>query len=421
MHRSNTSLRAAFVATLAATLAAAALAAPPTNGKSSCEVCHSKIAAAYAPSIHATGHMTCVDCHGGDPKDMGISAMSARAGFKPTPTRKQIPLFCSRCHSNAGLMKQHGLPAHQFEDYQTSGHGQAWARGDGKAAVCTDCHGSHGLRAADDTNSMVYRANVAKTCARCHADAKLMARYGLPSNVYADYEKSSHAKMLKAGGRLAAPSCPQCHGSHTALPPMVGQVHNVCGQCHRPIVDLVYDNVHAAATRAGRFGQCISCHDNHAILPPKLSMLHTTCAQCHAQGSAAAQLGGKLEQLVLQAQGRYAKAEEDIERLAVLGADTQKLGARMEEASMVLKQIATDQHTLSLEKTEQDILAVESISDEIDGDAIEYLKTLRLRRLALIPVWAYLLLCLGLVYWKRRRLDDNGARGSAAPADRGGG
>jgi len=391
------------------------------NGKSSCETCHSKIAAAYAEGAHASAHMTCVDCHGGNAADMAVTAMSHGAGFKPKPTRAQIPTFCAGCHSNAGLMKQYGLPSHQLEDYKTSRHGLAWARGDRRVAVCTDCHGGHGLRKVSDPQSSVYRPNVAKTCAKCHADAKLMGRYGLPSDVYDEYEKSSHAKMLKGGGRLAAPSCPQCHGSHSALPPMVGQIQNVCGQCHRPIAEFLLDNPHAPAARAGHFGQCISCHGNHAILPPQLSMLNTTCRKCHAQDSEPAALGAKLETMVLQAQARQAEAEKGIERLARLGADAEKMRGRLDEASTALKQIATIQHTLSVEKTQQQIIAVESICDEITGDIASYLRTLAVRRWALVPIWAYLLFTLGLLYWKRRRVEERDADPSAAAVDQGGG
>lgn len=393
-----------------------AVAQTPQGDRPSCEVCHSKVAVDYHDGIHAAAHVACVDCHGGNPDDMAVSAMSPAAGFKGKPSRAQIPIFCSRCHSNAGLMKQYGLPAHQLEDYKTSRHGQAWARGDGNVAVCIDCHGSHGMRAVSDANSMVYRANVAKTCARCHANAQLMRRYGLPSNVYDDYEKSTHAKLLAAGGRLAAPSCPQCHGAHTALPPMIGQIQNVCGQCHRPITELVYNNPHAVATRHKQFGQCTSCHSNHAILPPTQAMLLTTCRQCHAEGSEAAQVGQKIEQMIANAQNRHELAQRWIDFAASRGGGTEKLTARLEEATNKLKQIATDQHSLSPQKVEEDILAIESVSDEISADAAQTVQSLAMRRWAVVPLWGYLLFTLGTLYWKRRRVEAREAETEASGA-----
>src|ERR1035437_6379629 len=95
--------------------------------KTSCEVCHSKVAATFSQSAHAAAHMTCISCHGGDPNDMAVTAMSHGATFKGKPSRALIPQFCASCHSNVALMKQYGLGAHQFEDYKTSRHGLAWA------------------------------------------------------------------------------------------------------------------------------------------------------------------------------------------------------------------------------------------------------------------------------------------------------
>jgi hypothetical protein len=38
-------------------------------------------------------------------------------------------------------------------------------------AVCSDCHGVHDIRKSSDPNSSVMKANISKTCRRCHKDA----------------------------------------------------------------------------------------------------------------------------------------------------------------------------------------------------------------------------------------------------------
>ena len=53
--------------------------------------------------------------------------------------------------------------------YQESVHGKLIASGNDKAAVCSDCHGNHDIRRANDPTSPVFRANVPKTCSKCHA------------------------------------------------------------------------------------------------------------------------------------------------------------------------------------------------------------------------------------------------------------
>jgi len=53
-------------------------------------------------------------------------------------------------------------------------HGQAIARGNELAPVCTDCHGIHSIKSHSDPNSPNSEQNLSRdTCARCHQGVRL--------------------------------------------------------------------------------------------------------------------------------------------------------------------------------------------------------------------------------------------------------
>ena len=60
-------------------------------------------------------------------------------------------------------------------------HGQAIARGNALAPVCTDCHGIHTIKSPSNPNSPVAEQNLSRdTCARCHEGVRLSQEFGVP-------------------------------------------------------------------------------------------------------------------------------------------------------------------------------------------------------------------------------------------------
>src|SRR5512146_2232030 len=152
---------------------------------STCVDCHSALdkplqvtSEQYAEDVHASKGLTCAACHGGDPTSPD-NAMDRKKGFRGHINRKDIPAICGGCHSDSAYMRQYNpsLRTDQLAQYNTSVHGKRLAAGDIKVAVCTDCHGVHGLRAVSDTRAAVHPLNVAKTCSRCHSDIGYMKDY----------------------------------------------------------------------------------------------------------------------------------------------------------------------------------------------------------------------------------------------------
>ncbi len=266
--------------------------------KNSCLDCHANLpeplgvsADTYVQNIHAQKGLTCAACHGGDANsDEPEKAMSKTAGWKGKIERKQIPELCASCHADAERMKTYNpsLRVDQFQQYKTSVHGQKWAKGDGKVAVCTDCHGVHDLRAPSDPRSKVHPTNVATTCSHCHADAEYMKPYGIKTDQFANYQQSVHHEAMMVRGDLSAPTCTTCHGNHGATPPGVANVTNVCSNCHVFQAQLFEASPHKAAFTAAGLPGCVTCHSNHGIKHPTDEMIgmgaKAVCAQCHVEG-----------------------------------------------------------------------------------------------------------------------------------------
>jgi tRNA(Leu) C34 or U34 (ribose-2'-O)-methylase TrmL len=152
----------------------------------------------------------CVDCH--SVHDIR-PAIDPRSPVNPVNVAKT----CSRCHSDAALMKPYGIPTDQFANYSISVHHDAMVvRGDLSAPTCTTCHGNHGaLPPGVD--------KVQNVCANCHAFQAQM------------YGKSSHFKAFQD---KSLPGCVVCHSNHGIHMPsdaMLGTgPSGVCMKCHAP-------------------------------------------------------------------------------------------------------------------------------------------------------------------------------------------
>jgi len=280
-------------------LAAAALFAPllAFGQKNSCIECHSQLddelkapAASFAADVHAEYGLSCKDCHGGNPDKDDVDLAKDKS-FKGSPKRSQIPQFCGGCHSDAVAMRAYNpsLRTDQLSLYGTSRHGQLLKSGDTKAAVCTDCHGVHGIQSAKFPKSPTFPWNIPQTCGRCHADKSFMEGYRIPTDQLDDYKASVHAKALFEKKDLSAPVCNDCHGNHGAYPPSVTSVASVCRQCHPSTGELFNKSPHKKAFDELGAGECEACHGNHKILAPSTAMVGTddraVCVQCHEKGS----------------------------------------------------------------------------------------------------------------------------------------
>jgi len=297
---------------------AAVCTAAAAQKKSSCIECHIKLedtrlsapAKLFDNDIHKSRGLSCNDCHGGDPNaTTKESAKDPGKGYLGKPKTLDIPAYCGKCHSDANLMKRFNpsLRVDQEREYYTSVHGKLLKeKNEARVATCISCHSVHGIRAPNDPLSSVYPTNVAETCSKCHASSDYMKPFGIPSDQFANYKTSVHAKALYEKQDLSAPTCNDCHGNHGATPPGIASVANVCGQCHARQAELFQTSPHKAAFDQKQLGECITCHSNHAIPKPSDAMIGTQpgalCINCHSSGdkgfAAAGMMRSRIDELI---------------------------------------------------------------------------------------------------------------------------
>ena len=263
-----------------------------------CDTCHAASVKTYTASIHGKANAqgikeapTCTSCHG------DIHKLVARSEPNSPLYAKNIAKTCAVCHADAVLVKKFRIPlVRPVEAYLQSIHARAVAAGK-NGAVCTDCHGAHGILPSNDSASQIWRTRVPETCGKCHV------------NVLAAYSKSIHGEAAARGAR-AAPVCTDCHGEHRILtrtepnsPVSAGNVSGeTCGRCHADTrmserfglspdkVPAFQDSFHGLALRAGQLtaANCASCHGVHDIRPSSDPRSHVhktnlpaTCGKCH--------------------------------------------------------------------------------------------------------------------------------------------
>ncbi len=264
-----------------------------------CSQCHSDEVKGFLSSVHGQAAKkgdaqapTCESCHGSIHK-----ILSSQAPASPV-AKKNLPDTCASCHSNPKFLAAHQIPfAHPIETYRLSVHGRAVAAGNGNAATCSDCHGSHAIYEARDSRSKINHWNIPATCGACHAQ------------IAKTYDASVHGQAV-AHGSTDAPVCTDCHGEHVILAPSqpestVSPAHVsivTCGRCHGNTalaarynlpadrVPTFADSYHGLAAREGSqtVANCASCHGVHNIFPtsdPRSTVnpanLAHTCGACH--------------------------------------------------------------------------------------------------------------------------------------------
>jgi predicted CXXCH cytochrome family protein len=129
------------------------------NIPNTCGTCHAKINDRYQGGSHghavATGNFkapVCTDCH------------TAHAILQPTESafRMQSTPICGSCHKE------------KLSTYHDTFHSQLGSLGGYvETARCWDCHGAHEIYPTADARSPINKANLVKTCGKCHAGANV--------------------------------------------------------------------------------------------------------------------------------------------------------------------------------------------------------------------------------------------------------
>ena len=417
-----------LIATVALTLAAAVLAAPPPQPggtpvkhlNDSCLRCHGKLddrrlrapAEEARSGIHQTQGVSCAGCHGGDPaSDDSAVAMSAARGFKGKLAATAIPEMCGSCHSNAAYMLRYApnIPTDQLPQYRTSKHGKALATGDTNVAVCTSCHGTHGILPPSDARSPVYPTRIVETCGRCHGDAGLMSRYGIKGNEVTEYKRSVHYAALVTRNDLSAPTCKSCHGAHGATPPGISSVANVCGTCHLSQRERFDLSPHKDAFAALEQPACESCHSNHAIVHPQDSWIgmgdKQLCGSCHSAGDAGAIAANSIGSALAKAASADATTLARVQRVERAGMLMDEADVKLEDAHQATVMAELEIHTANVGRVESQTKAALAALAAADTLAADAEKEIRYRRTGLFVSLLVIAFAMVLLIFKIRAME----------------
>lgn len=148
---------------------------PRSRVSETCATCHSEVADQYAGSVHGKG------LSGAHPEDVPVCTDCHRSHDIQDPRQAafllKTPETCGKCHGDEKRMAKYGLSSKVLETYLSDFHGMTatleapHATGEAKVtAVCVDCHGVHDIARTDAPGSLL-KANVVRTCQKCHPDA----------------------------------------------------------------------------------------------------------------------------------------------------------------------------------------------------------------------------------------------------------
>ncbi len=200
-------------------------------------------------------------------------------------------------------------------------------------STCLECHSDKDLTAERGRKeiSMFVNVNTLKKsvhkdqdCVNCHEDAdvedfphpeklKSVNCGNCHEDINTKFQSGIHGRALKLKHQYA-PTCKECHGTHTILSPKDNRSRAfrlnapyLCGNCHRegaPVARVyniseknIIENYSQSIHGVGLFKKglivtatCIDCHGSHHILPhtDKISSIYPgniakTCMKCHSR------------------------------------------------------------------------------------------------------------------------------------------
>ncbi|MBI4319153.1 MAG: cytochrome C [Chloroflexi bacterium] len=178
-------------------------AEPRAKISDACGRCHTKVYEDYAGSVHGWALLdegnpdvpVCTTCHG-----VHSIQSASSASFHLASTE-----LCAKCHSDKKLMDKYGISSNVLQTYLDDFHGKtvSFARQQSRTvwsdkAVCTDCHGVHEIKKTDDPTAPTMKANLSKTCQKCHPEATENFSAAWLSHYDPSLKKASIVYLVKA-------------------------------------------------------------------------------------------------------------------------------------------------------------------------------------------------------------------------------
>ena len=250
-----------------------------------CGTCHAHEQELHAKSLHGRAiergdalAPACKDCHGSH--DV-LTAKDSRSPVSPL----QVPYLCGRCHREGSpvALQRKIHQDHILENFSESIHGEGLLKkGLIVAPNCASCHTPHSILPHTDPASSIARANIAKTCTKCHAQIEIVHRKVIRGELW---EKESN--ML--------PACVDCHQPHKVRKVFYtqGMADKDCLRCHeKPGIKSSKDG-RSVAVSPEELGysrhskvSCSQCHPEVSVShlrPCETITKKVECSSCHAE------------------------------------------------------------------------------------------------------------------------------------------
>jgi len=429
-----------------------------------CDACHAAQVSELAASVHHA--LRCDECHKGAASydlsseevarygEASRPAFNHGEGFIGKPARVDVPQFCGVCHEDVLRMNPFGLRTDPLPRYWTSIHGRRLREGDTKVAVCTDCHGAHGVLSGENPASSTYPLHIPDTCGKCHGDAALMKQYGIPVEVVTEYRQSVQGHLLLELKDTGAPTCVTCHDNHAAVPPGFADVGAVCGKCHTATAGHFAKSVHASLEG---FKGCVQCHgggpDRHSHLIEKItkpagvmlqryahlvqsepaptpeqitaaihadpkeiiSRVLPSCEDCHESvddpDSSLHRLFALLDEIA-RAERTYVQTGQRLDEMARGVLLVEKERFLFQDAKTHLVELAPLQHTLNIDAVKKTVAEMDDVCAKVNGELNDLNESLAYRRISLVPIFAFAMLFSGLLYVKFKLLKKRYVKGA---------
>ncbi len=274
------------------------------HGSLACSACHADFSDGKHPTrtfkskaqYQIKSSQVCRRCH----TDEQIRKASVHAELL-VEERRGNAVVCANCHGAHAIARISGKGAMNEEQYCMRCHGRRTAmrfkNGEHrsirvdvvllKASVhskidCSDCHFGFSSEEHPQRNFRTARDFTlasSESCRRCHFDK------------YTKTLESIHYAILSQG-RLSAPVCIDCHGSHDIAPLGKERTSSAkrCQRCHSREYDTYAKSVHGSAL-FNEHNQdvpvCADCHTAHTILDPfsldYRERIPEMCGSCHAK------------------------------------------------------------------------------------------------------------------------------------------
>jgi cytochrome b subunit of formate dehydrogenase len=312
-----------------------------------CASCHSDEQKQYDQSLHGTAAKrgdrsapSCKTCH-------GTHAILRPSNPNSTTSTMGIPQLCGQCHREGSQVSlSHNIPqTNILGNYMDSIHAAGlFQQGLVVTAVCTSCHTAHFVLPHTDPRSSIAKANIAKTCTKCHARIESVHQKVVRGELWekqpnlipacVDCHQPHEIRKVFYSQGMADKDCQRCHANptlkaargdsmyvneselshsrhvrvacvqcHTGVVPSMDRPCKPitakvdCSVCHAAQVALYNESTHGQLLAKGSpdAPRCLDCHGSHGILgrtesnsPTFSRNVPSLCAKCHRSGQKAA-------------------------------------------------------------------------------------------------------------------------------------